>query len=208
MQPGTHRGGGRADGGHGSRMAANGSRNRALACMFRLCSAGEARSGDHARFGTCARDAIAIPVSARSCAGPTMCCSTARSAPACWRRSKATRSSPASGSTSARPSFPDDLETPATSLLLEGVTRLARRLAGGARGDASIASYSGSARRRRFCEQFATRFQLRSRPPRAGGSGGAGLEGVTCGLDPGGFLLLREDNGTETVILAGGVRPI
>ncbi len=34
------------------------------------------------------------------------------------------------------------------------------------------------------------------------------LEGVTAGLDPSGFLLLRLDNGTETKILAGGVRPV
>jgi BirA family biotin operon repressor/biotin-[acetyl-CoA-carboxylase] ligase len=33
------------------------------------------------------------------------------------------------------------------------------------------------------------------------------LEGVTRGLDPCGFLLLRQDNGTVTKILAGGVRP-
>jgi BirA family biotin operon repressor/biotin-[acetyl-CoA-carboxylase] ligase len=33
------------------------------------------------------------------------------------------------------------------------------------------------------------------------------LEGVTCGLDPSGFLFLRQDNGTITKILAGGVRP-
>jgi BirA family biotin operon repressor/biotin-[acetyl-CoA-carboxylase] ligase len=34
------------------------------------------------------------------------------------------------------------------------------------------------------------------------------IEGVTCGLDPSGFLLLRQDNGTVTKILAGGVRPV
>jgi len=34
------------------------------------------------------------------------------------------------------------------------------------------------------------------------------LEGVTRGLDACGFLLLRQDNGTVTKILAGGVRPI
>ncbi len=34
------------------------------------------------------------------------------------------------------------------------------------------------------------------------------LEGVTAGLDPSGFLLLRLDNGTETKILTGGVRPV
>ncbi|MBL8177334.1 MAG: biotin--[acetyl-CoA-carboxylase] ligase [Bryobacterales bacterium] len=33
------------------------------------------------------------------------------------------------------------------------------------------------------------------------------LRGVTAGLDGGGFLILRQDDGSETVILAGGVRP-
>jgi len=36
---------------------------------------------------------------------------------------------------------------------------------------------------------------------------GAVIEGVTCGLDASGFLVVREDNGRETTILAGGVRP-
>jgi BirA family biotin operon repressor/biotin-[acetyl-CoA-carboxylase] ligase len=35
----------------------------------------------------------------------------------------------------------------------------------------------------------------------------ATLAGVTDGLTPAGFLKLREDNGTLTVIMAGGVRP-
>ena len=33
------------------------------------------------------------------------------------------------------------------------------------------------------------------------------LEGVTEGLDPQGFLILREDSGKRSLILAGGVRP-
>jgi BirA family biotin operon repressor/biotin-[acetyl-CoA-carboxylase] ligase len=36
---------------------------------------------------------------------------------------------------------------------------------------------------------------------------GAMIEGVTCGLSSSGFLRVREDNGKETTILAGGVRP-
>lgn len=36
---------------------------------------------------------------------------------------------------------------------------------------------------------------------------GAVIEGTTCGLDPAGFLVVREDSGRETTILAGGVRP-
>jgi BirA family biotin operon repressor/biotin-[acetyl-CoA-carboxylase] ligase len=33
------------------------------------------------------------------------------------------------------------------------------------------------------------------------------LEGVTCGLDSSGFLIVRSDDGKETTVLAGGVRP-
>jgi BirA family biotin operon repressor/biotin-[acetyl-CoA-carboxylase] ligase len=36
---------------------------------------------------------------------------------------------------------------------------------------------------------------------------GESIEGVTCGLDAAGFLVIRQDNGKETTILAGGVRP-
>jgi BirA family transcriptional regulator, biotin operon repressor / biotin---[acetyl-CoA-carboxylase] ligase len=37
--------------------------------------------------------------------------------------------------------------------------------------------------------------------------GSAELRGTTDGLDPQGFLRLRQDNGTRKLILAGGVRP-
>ena len=37
--------------------------------------------------------------------------------------------------------------------------------------------------------------------------GDAVLQGVTEGLDPSGFLVLRKDDGTPSIILAGGVRP-
>ena len=36
---------------------------------------------------------------------------------------------------------------------------------------------------------------------------GAMIEGITCGLDSSGFLVVRDDSGRETTILAGGVRP-
>ena len=32
------------------------------------------------------------------------------------------------------------------------------------------------------------------------------IQGVTAGLDPAGFLIVRKDDGTDTLILAGGVR--
>jgi BirA family biotin operon repressor/biotin-[acetyl-CoA-carboxylase] ligase len=34
------------------------------------------------------------------------------------------------------------------------------------------------------------------------------IVGTTCGLDASGFLVVRDDNGKETTILAGGVRPV
>lgn len=37
--------------------------------------------------------------------------------------------------------------------------------------------------------------------------GDSALEGTTDGLDPSGFLVLRRDDGTRTLVLAGGVRP-
>jgi BirA family biotin operon repressor/biotin-[acetyl-CoA-carboxylase] ligase len=37
---------------------------------------------------------------------------------------------------------------------------------------------------------------------------GATIEGTTCGLNASGFLVVREDSGKETTILAGGVRPV
>lgn len=35
---------------------------------------------------------------------------------------------------------------------------------------------------------------------------GGVIEGTTAGLDPSGFLIVRKDDGTDTLILAGGVR--
>ena len=98
--------------------------------------------------------------------------------------------------------FPDDLETPATSLLLEGVTV--------SREDLLVALVESVDRFTRLSSDEVLRqftnvssyvFGKRVRVE-------AGLEGVTCGLDPAGFLRVREDNGTETIILAGGVRPL
>ena len=101
--------------------------------------------------------------------------------------------------------FPDDLETPATSLLLEGVTV--------SREDLLVALVESVDRYtrlssdeilRQFTNASSYVFGKRVRVE----AGVAGLEGVTCGLDPAGFLRVREDNGTETTILAGGVRPL
>ena len=97
--------------------------------------------------------------------------------------------------------FPGDLETPATSLLLEGVTI--------SREDLLVALVECVDRYTLLGSDEIVR-QFTSASSYVSGKRvrvEAGLEGVTCGLDPAGFLRVREDNGTETTILAGGVRP-
>jgi len=101
--------------------------------------------------------------------------------------------------------FPGDLETPATSLLLEGVTV--------SREDLLVALIEGVDRFTQLSadeilRQFTNASSYVSGKRVRVETGVTGLVGVTCGLDPAGFLRVREDNGTETVILAGGVRPI
>jgi BirA family biotin operon repressor/biotin-[acetyl-CoA-carboxylase] ligase len=98
--------------------------------------------------------------------------------------------------------FPADLETPATSLLLEGMTV--------PREDLLVALVESVDRytqlgaddiRQEFTKASSSAMGKRVRVE-------SGLQGVTCGLDPAGFLRVREDNGTETTIFAGGVRPL
>lgn len=105
----------------------------------------------------------------------------------------------------AQTEFPEGLETPATSLLLEGVlvTRedLLVALVGAVDRNCSLAPQQVLDRFAR-ASSYVTGRRVRVDGP------GRNLEGVTCGLDPAGFLRLREDNGTETTILAGGVRPV
>ena len=101
--------------------------------------------------------------------------------------------------------FPEDLETPATSLLLEGV--LVKRedllvaLIGAVDRNCALAPHQVLDR---FARASSYVSGMRVRVDEAGRN----VEGVTCGLDPTGFLRLREDNGTELTILAGGVRPV
>ena len=98
--------------------------------------------------------------------------------------------------------FPDDLETPATSMLLEGV-RIARE-------DLLVALVELVDRYTRLGSNEILR-QFANASSYVSGKRvrvEAGAEGVTCGLDPAGFLRVREDNGTVTTILAGGVRPV
>lgn len=101
--------------------------------------------------------------------------------------------------------FPEDLETPATSLLLEGV-RVSRE-------DLLVALVEAVDRHTRLnsddiLRQFTDASSYVSGKKVRVEAGVTCLEGVTCGLDPSGFLRVREDNGTETTILAGGVRSL
>lgn len=97
--------------------------------------------------------------------------------------------------------FPGDLDTPATSLALEGINvsreDLLSKLT--AALDRTVALPAEEVLRQ-FAEHSSF---VNGRRVRVGE-----VEGVTCGLDSSGFLLVREDNGTVTTILNGGVRPI
>lgn len=104
--------------------------------------------------------------------------------------------------------FPENLDTPATSLAMVGarVTRedLLVALASGLDRHLEILARDGApAILRAFgaASSYATGRRVRTERD------GRRIEGVTCGLDASGFLKIREDNGMETVILVGGVRP-
>jgi BirA family transcriptional regulator, biotin operon repressor / biotin---[acetyl-CoA-carboxylase] ligase len=55
---------------------------------------------------------------------------------------------------------------------------------------------------RLFARASSYAFGRRVRVEQPGGT----IEGTTAGLDPAGFLIVRKDDGTSTLILAGGVR--
>jgi BirA family biotin operon repressor/biotin-[acetyl-CoA-carboxylase] ligase len=105
--------------------------------------------------------------------------------------------------------FPEGLDTPATSLLLEGVAvsreDLLVALVHAVDDCCRILSEEGpDAIMRQFAQASSYASGRRVRAEAAGRN----IEGVTRGLNPSGFLIVREDNGAETTILAGGVRPI
>ena len=97
--------------------------------------------------------------------------------------------------------FPEGLDTPATSLAIEGIetTReaLLERLIEAV--DRMVALPPA---------ELIARFSAASSMVSGKRVRVEGIEGVTCGLDAAGFLRVREDNGTERTILAGGVRPV
>ena len=106
--------------------------------------------------------------------------------------------------------FPADIEQLATSLRLEGKRGISREdllvgLLKAVDGSTKILSEQGSAA---ILDMF-TRASSYAQGRRVRvEQNGAMIEGTTCGLDSSGFLVVREDNGKETTILAGGVRPV
>jgi len=103
--------------------------------------------------------------------------------------------------------FPAGLDTPATSLLMRGA-RVKREdllveLLESIDSFTEVLSRHSDEILRRFTEASSFAQGRRVRVHQEGRT----LEGVTCGLDASGFLLLREDSGAQTTILAGGVRP-
>jgi BirA family biotin operon repressor/biotin-[acetyl-CoA-carboxylase] ligase len=102
-------------------------------------------------------------------------------------------------------SFPPNLDTPATSLALARAQVKREDLLVALARHVDILAHNGTAAiLRAFTEASSYAASRRVRAERDGRL----IEGVTCGLDPSGFLKIREDNGMETVILAGGVRPV
>jgi BirA family biotin operon repressor/biotin-[acetyl-CoA-carboxylase] ligase len=103
--------------------------------------------------------------------------------------------------------FPSEIAPLATSLYLAGRRAVSREdllvsLVQGVEGCCKILSEEGApAILRMFtrASSYASGRRVRVESQ--------SIEGVTCGLDPAGFLIIRTDDGKETTILAGGVRP-
>jgi BirA family transcriptional regulator, biotin operon repressor / biotin---[acetyl-CoA-carboxylase] ligase len=106
-------------------------------------------------------------------------------------------------------SFPPDIAPLATSLLLAGASasreQLLAALVRAVDDSCSLLTRQGPVA---ICDAFARASSYAQGRRVRVEQGDAALEGVTHGLDRSGFLLLRQDNGTVTKILAGGVRPI
>ncbi|MEO8049485.1 MAG: biotin--[acetyl-CoA-carboxylase] ligase [Acidobacteriota bacterium] len=106
-------------------------------------------------------------------------------------------------------SFPPDIAPLTTSLLMAGASvsreEILARLADAVDASCSVLVERGP---EAICKAFALASSYAHGRRVRVDQDGAILEGVTVGLDPSGFLLLRQDNGTVTKILAGGVRPI
>ncbi len=104
--------------------------------------------------------------------------------------------------------FPGELREVATSLRIE----LSKKAGGSAcptlivlallRAVDSFAALDKDEVLRLFaqCSSYASGRRVRVEQPNGA------IEGTTAGLDPSGFLIVRKDDGTDTLVLAGGVR--
>ncbi|PYT15442.1 MAG: biotin--[acetyl-CoA-carboxylase] ligase [Acidobacteria bacterium] len=106
--------------------------------------------------------------------------------------------------------FPQEFELLATSLALEGKPGVAREellvaVVNSVEHCCKILTEEGSAAILRMFSCASSYVEGRRVNVKQGAEV---IEGVTCGLDPSGFLLVRQDNGRQTTILAGGVRPV
>jgi BirA family biotin operon repressor/biotin-[acetyl-CoA-carboxylase] ligase len=106
--------------------------------------------------------------------------------------------------------FPSEIASMATSLRLAGKRGVPREdllvaLLGEIESCCKILTTEGARAILRLFTRFSSYAQgRRVRVERDG----AIIQGTTCGVDASGFLVVREDNGKETTILAGGVRPV
>jgi BirA family biotin operon repressor/biotin-[acetyl-CoA-carboxylase] ligase len=108
------------------------------------------------------------------------------------------------------PSFPADIEAVATSLFREGKLGISREdlliaLLHSVDTFTAVLSEKGPSVILDTFSRASTYAQGRRVRVE---QNGAIIEGTTCGLDGSGFLVVREDSGKETTILAGGVRPV
>jgi BirA family biotin operon repressor/biotin-[acetyl-CoA-carboxylase] ligase len=108
----------------------------------------------------------------------------------------------------AQASFPADLATPATSLRMAGARvereEMLRALVHAVDRYCEILEESGASAILSLFEAFSS--YARGRRVRVD-QNATMIEGITQGLDSSGFLIVRQDNGQDTTILAGGVRP-
>lgn len=103
------------------------------------------------------------------------------------------------------PAFPAEIAGQATSLRLHAGREFARMdiLLALIPAVERWAQAESAAILRRF-EQASS--YVSGRRVTVGQPGGSAIEGTTTGLDPSGYLIVRKDDGTDTLILAGGVR--
>jgi BirA family biotin operon repressor/biotin-[acetyl-CoA-carboxylase] ligase len=106
--------------------------------------------------------------------------------------------------------FPPEIASEATSLRIVSNRRHSREhllvaVLGAVQRYSGILSSEGG--RESILKMFCARSSYAQNKRVKVDQGAAVLEGVTAGLDASGFLIVRKDDGSEDVVLAGGVRP-